>query len=170
MTEHVRVKIVSRTVDADPETLKQRQDIVERLRDLGQLDGDGDIDRTTARWFARFGEVEVPLDAFEVQPPELGRKALVSLLIAADSVQVGDVEAAAPQVQPVEEKQVVSTWGAPGMPDPRENIPGWKPEHDHTVARWTCGCDPVLLGIADAAAKTGNIDLQVMGNTAGRLA
>lgn len=34
-------------------------------------------------------------------------------------------------------------------------------EHDHTLARWTCGCDPMLTGIMEAAVSTGNIAVTV---------
>jgi hypothetical protein len=49
----------------------------------------------------------------------------VSLLIPADSVQVGSPTA---PPQPAEEKPQVSVWGSADLPDPREKIPGWKPE------------------------------------------
>jgi hypothetical protein len=37
--------------------------------------------------------------------------------------------------------------------------------HDHTGDRWTCGCDPWLLGIQAAAAAMGNIKIAVVAPT-----
>jgi hypothetical protein len=34
-------------------------------------------------------------------------------------------------------------------------------EHDHTLAKWTCGCDPTLVGLMEAAKETGNIAITV---------
>lgn len=34
--------------------------------------------------------------------------------------------------------------------------------HDHTLAKWTCGCDPILVGLLDAARHTGNIDVVII--------
>lgn len=33
---------------------------------------------------------------------------------------------------------------------------------DHTLQRWTCGCDPMLEGLKLAAEQTGNIDAVVV--------
>lgn len=174
MHDAVRVELVPLMVDTDDRTRDARQDVVDRLGDLGQIDpAKGHIpDRMRQGWKARIAGAEFPVVTFSVEPGGDGGSALVSLLIPADSVQVGDPStgAAAPQVPAaVEEKPSLQVWGAPCGPDPRESIPGWapekhasEPEHDHELKKWTCGCDPVLLGIQAAAAKTGNIDLRVV--------
>ncbi|WP_433730985.1 hypothetical protein ACQP2Y_21525 [Actinoplanes sp. CA-051413] len=195
MSNPVRIELVPRTVDADDQTREDRTDAAERLVNLGLLDSTNNGrpgDTVTAGWTARINGVDVPAVTFSLEPVQAGLPVLVSLLIPADSVQVGDPSTGTtpPQARPaVEEKPTVHVWGSSGKPDPRESIPGWKPEptptawasgtaapfggppasaqaaadgHDHTLKRWTCGCDPVLLGIQDAAAKTGNIDLRVI--------
>jgi hypothetical protein len=180
MHDAVRVELVPLMVPTDDGTRAARQNVVDRLADLGQIDpATGEIpDRMRQGWKARINGAEFPVVTFSVEPGGEGGNALVSLLIPADAVQVGDPSTgvAPPQVRPaVEEKPAVSTWGAKTA-DPRESIPGWKPEsslgaqvaenaalvHDHALRNWTCGCDPVLLGIQDAAAKTGNVDLRVV--------
>ncbi len=73
---------------------------------------------------ARINGVEVPIVTYGVEPQEQDGTTLVSLLIPADSVQIGE-----PQVHVAEpEKTVRSSWGAPGTLDPRESIPGWQSE------------------------------------------
>ena len=34
--------------------------------------------------------------------------------------------------------------------------------HDHTLAKWKCGCDPVFIGLLEAAKRTGNIDIVII--------
>lgn len=134
MDQYVRVELVRRTIPADEETLQRRADIVERMRSMGHLD-EGDEGRVSETmdggWVARIDGVEVPVVTYSVEPAAEGVKALVSLLVAADSVQVGDPSTGtgAPPVRPAasEQKPPLSTWGAQGKPDPREGIPGWRP-------------------------------------------
>lgn len=33
--------------------------------------------------------------------------------------------------------------------------------YDHTLSRWTCGCDPMLAGLAEAGEMTSNIAVTV---------
>lgn len=35
-------------------------------------------------------------------------------------------------------------------------------EHDHTLQRWTCGCDPMLEGLKLAAEQSGNIEIRTL--------
>jgi hypothetical protein len=55
-------------------------------------------------------------------------KVMVSLIVAADSLQIG-----IPPRQPVQAERrnqpPVTTWGDPNAPDPRSNVPGWVPAH-----------------------------------------
>jgi hypothetical protein len=146
----IRLEIVPRTAEADPETIAYRADTVERLRDLGQLDGTGEVSTTVTAttWSLRFGAVEIPLEAFEVRPPEEGGRSMVSVVIAADSVQVG---AAADSPVALPQPEAPPVWGAPGRPDPREGIPGWTPEA-------AAGQEPVVLderpaGVAEGRAR-----------------
>lgn len=178
----LRVEITPVVVDADPETLNSRRNIVQRLENLGQLTAaDGHINpKTTAGWQATVnGGGPILLEAYAVEPADDGR-VLVSLVVPADTVSVGRSPASTP-APAAAKKPTVGVWGASGLPDPREKIPGWTPKsstdkHDHTLTMWTCGCDPVLLGIQEAATKTGNIDLTVaslgeqVARNAGRLA
>lgn len=157
MQDAVRVEIVPRTVEAD----LSDPTVVEAERDLDEARATGNVPDTSDAqdayvralraatktvWVARFGAVDVPLETFDVQPATEGGKALVSLLISADAVQVGGppTGAASPQVHPatLERKPAVSMWGA-AKTDPRANIPGWTPE---------------------------SLSSQVAGNAAGRLA
>jgi hypothetical protein len=127
---------------------------------------------------ARVNGAEFPIFGYEIASAEDGR-VLATLVVEAASLSIGDPSqgTAAPVVRPAApEKPTKGTWGRPG-PDPREGIPGWTPEsslgeqvaqnaqpqHDHTVAQWSCGCDPMLVGLQQAAAQTRNIDLRVMG-------
>lgn len=133
MHDAVRVELVPLMVDTDDRTRDARQDVVDRLGDLGQIDpAKGQIpDRMQQGWKARIAGAEFPVVTYSVEPGGEGGSALVSLLVSAGSVQVGDPSTGAvpPQVRPaVEEKPTVPVWGAPGKPDPREAIPGWSPE------------------------------------------
>jgi hypothetical protein len=133
MHDAVRVELVPLMVPTDDQTREARQNVVDRLADLGQIDpATGEIpDRMRQGWKARINGAEFPVVTFSVEPGGEGGNALVSLLIPADAVQVGDPStgAAPPQVRPaVEEKPTVQVWGSGGTPDPRESIPGWSPE------------------------------------------
>lgn len=180
----IRVEITPVVVDADPDTLTQRANVVRRLGELGHIDATtGAVSTTmTAGWQATVNGTAMPLDAFAVEPDEDGR-VLVTLVVAADEVSVRRSPAAppAPAAAPETPKSRRRVWGEPGTADPREGIPGWNPEqtaqasperlepagsltqvHDHSLAEWTCGCDPYLVGIEEAAAATGNINLRLV--------
>lgn len=91
----------------------------------------GESDSTTDRqfdgWTARIGDAEFPIRDFELGADEAGQP-MVSLVLAADSVQVGAPPAtvAVPQVRLA--APTVARWGGGTHPDPREGIPGWAPE------------------------------------------
>lgn len=128
MHEHIRVDLIPRMVPVDDTTHAQREQVVQRLADLGHIDpATGTIpDQVQDGWLARVGGVEFPVVTYGVEPAEEGGRALVSLLIPADALSIGDpaVEEVRPTAEPV--KPAPSSWGAPG-PDPRVGIPGWEP-------------------------------------------
>lgn len=127
MNSIVRVELVRRQVPADPATVEGRAALVDRMRNLGQLDteADGQVCDTETAWFARIGGGEFPLVTHGME--NVDGRILVSLVVEADSLHVGD-PAEAPKAPPVEDKPPVQVWGSAGKPDPREGIPGWKPE------------------------------------------
>lgn len=60
-------------------------------------------------------------------------RAMLSLILPVDSVHVGEVPGTTAQVRTNDEQQAARTvWGKPGA-DPREQIPGWKPEGNQPV-------------------------------------
>ena len=139
----VKIEIVPRTVTPDPDPL----DVASAKLDIQNARRAGDADAIRAaqlayvdvldvepavQWFAVVNGTEVPLAAFDVQPPAEGsRQALVSLLVPVDHVHVGPpvTEPVSAPVVRAESEPKVSTWGDPSVPDPRESIPGWsKPD------------------------------------------
>lgn len=85
----------------------------------------------TDSWLARINGVTVPVLAYGLEQPETGARPMVSLVLAADSVRVGDpsIGEVIAKVRPAApEPKTLSTWGASGRPDPREGIPGWTSE------------------------------------------
>jgi hypothetical protein len=138
VTEHVKVEITRRVVPADEATLARRAEVVERMRLLGHLDADaeGSVgELMDGGWTAQINGVVFPVVTYGVEPGGEGSIALVSLLIPASAVSIVG-HAATPTTTPPpvppaapEAKPVMSTWGAKA-PDPRESIPGWKPEPD----------------------------------------
>lgn len=132
MSEQVRVELIPRMVPVDGDVYAERAETVQRMADLGQIDpSTGAIpDLMQDGWLARINGVEFPVVTYGVEPAEQGVKALVSLLVPADSLQVGGPSTAVqePQVRPAAppRNERASSWGAPG-PDPREGIPGWTP-------------------------------------------
>lgn len=125
MNEHVRIELIPRLSPIDDATRAQRERAVESLANLGHLDpAEGEIaDTVQDGWLARINGTLVPVSDFGIGPIEGRGQALVSLLIPADSVSIG-VQPSAQQPATPEPR---STWGAPGKPDPREGIAGWKP-------------------------------------------
>jgi hypothetical protein len=138
MEQHVRVELIPRMVPVDEVTQAERAETVQHLAKLGQIDpSQGQIaDQMQDGWLARINGVEFPVSDYGVGPIEGSTQALVSLLVPADSLQVGEPSTAVqePQVRPaVPEPKRASSWGAPG-PDPREGIPGWPPTLGEQVA------------------------------------
>ena len=136
MTEHVKVEITPVVVDADPEMLTRRADVVRRLAELGHIDAcTGEVSSTmTAGWQATANGAAMPLDAFAVQPDDDGR-VLVTLMVAADEVSVrrSPTVSPAPAVPAEKAKNQRAVWGQSG-PDPREGLPGWAPEQSEVPA------------------------------------
>jgi hypothetical protein len=137
MEQHVRVELIPRMIPVDEATQAERAETVQRLAELGQIDpSQGQIaDLMQDGWLARINGAEFPVVTYGAQPAEVGAKTLVSLLVPADSLQVGDPSTGVqePQVRPaVPEPKKASSWGALGL-DPREGIPGWTPPTDEPV-------------------------------------
>lgn len=74
-------------------------------------------------YLARINGVEFPIvdAAFQTE----GGKPLLSLVLAPDSLSIGESSIAAP---PQPKPSAVSSWGDGSVPDPRASIPGWQPE------------------------------------------
>jgi hypothetical protein len=81
-------------------------------------------------WLARINGVEVDLLAYGVEQAPDGSPVL-SIAFTPGSLAIGDpsLGGAQPELRPATpETTQLSSWGAPGQRDPRENIPGWEPE------------------------------------------
>lgn len=111
---------------------------------------------------AKVNGVEIPVVTYGVEPAEGDGQALVSLLIPADSVSIGDPSTGAgqPQVRPSapEPKNArVGVWGDPAKPDPRANFPGRQPEtlgqqvaeNAEMRVSFKSSGDPILAGLRD---------------------
>ena len=76
---------------------------------------------------AKVDGINLDIAGYIADPGEDG-KVMVSLIVAADSLQIG-----IPPRQPVQadrrNQAPVTTWGDPSVPDPRSNVPGWSPAH-----------------------------------------
>ncbi len=77
-------------------------------------------------WLARVGNsVQFRVESYILEPDGDGGTQ-VNLVVAADRVTVGD-----PHTRTSEpdrrNRPPMGTWGAPGVPDPREQISGWTP-------------------------------------------
>lgn len=132
MQNTIRVEVVPTTVPADDEAVERAQRGLEAARISGSTteieqaqNRYSEAQRGRTCWTARIGGAEFPVEAFGVEPADNGGM-LVSMVVAADSVSIGDPSSgsAAPEVRPV--APVRRGWGAPG-PDPRAGIPGWTP-------------------------------------------
>jgi len=77
-------------------------------------------------WHLQLGDEQVPLVGFQIEQTE-GSKVAVSLTALVDSVHLGDnsTNSPAPDMRPSTPQP--RTWGS-AAPDPREHIPGWRPE------------------------------------------
>jgi hypothetical protein len=131
MQDAIRVEFVPRTVPADDSTIAHRENVMQRMQNLGHIDpADGEVNATETGWSARINGTEFPVLDFSLQKLDDGKVA-VSLVAIADSVQAGDpsLSTATPRVPAAlpEEKPKRGRWGQP-RPDPREGIPGWTPE------------------------------------------
>lgn len=161
MNNPSRVEFVTRTVTATHETIARRRDVIQRLDDLDQVDASaGEVNTTDQEWVARIGGTEMPVLDWSVQKLDDGRVA-VSLVAIVDAVAAGDLypEVITAPLQNDDSDQDRSDERDRLIAD-RLNF-AEQAQHDHTLERWTCGCNPVLLGI-QAAAKTGNIDVRVV--------
>lgn len=76
-------------------------------------------------WAAHIGEQSFPIVDFAVQYDPEFRAPMLSLVLAPDSLSIGEPPATPPQ-RPG--KPSVSSWGDGKQPDPRESIPGWQSE------------------------------------------
>lgn len=138
MQNPVRVEVVPTALPADDKA------VANALRELETARGSGSVteidvteierlqnrysaaQRLRTGWMARIAGAEFRVEAFGVEPAADGGRAMVSLLVAADSVSIGDPSRGGdtPAVRSaVPERR---GWGAPG-PDPRAGIPGWQP-------------------------------------------
>jgi hypothetical protein len=133
MDKHVRVEIVPRTVDADEGTRAGRGETVEKLANLGLVEdpASGEVGgQATVGYTVTVGASVLEVAGYAVEPGDDGR-AVVSLLLSADAVQIGTVPAqAAPQpttvAAPAKDARR-AVWGQANTPDPRVDIPGWSP-------------------------------------------
>ena len=80
----------------------------------------------TGGYTATVNGAPIKVDAYAAEPDGQGR-ILVSLVVAADQLSIGIPPARHAEPQPERRNQPISTWGAPGQPDPRANIPDWTP-------------------------------------------
>jgi len=169
MNSPSRVELVRVEESADPRTVADRESTVQRLAELGHIDpAAGEVNTVSAgSWQARInGGTPIEVQDFAVSPDGEGGVVL-NLVMPVDALTIGDASLGqeAPNVRPAVPAQPISMWGGIPQPDGLGSQVAANAEqntHDHTLKRWTCGCDPVLLGIQDAAAKTGNIDLRVV--------
>jgi hypothetical protein len=96
--------------------------------DPGHGPSQGSIpDAVQQGWLARIGGAEFPVLTYGVEPAEFGGTALVTLVVAADAVSVGDQALGAPAAAKSVPEKKRGSWGDK-VPDPREGIAGWAPE------------------------------------------
>jgi hypothetical protein len=69
----------------------------------------------------------IPIASYVAEPDDNGR-VMVSLIVAADTLQIG-VQPARRDMEQTRQlnKPPASTWGDRTKPDPRAHIPGWQP-------------------------------------------
>lgn len=130
MQNPVRVVLVPTEVPADPQTQHDRQSAVDRLAKLGMVDDPtaGELNPSMRGWLARLDNAEFPVSDFAVQ--HVDGEVVLSLVFTVGSLSVGDPSTGGeqPQVRTSAPEKPVASWGTPGRPDPREGIPGWKPD------------------------------------------
>jgi hypothetical protein len=160
MHNHVKVEFLPSRIPASDDTIARRTEVGQGLDNLGHIDATaGDINTTEVRWVARIGGAEMEALDFSIQKLDDGRVA-VSLVAVVDAVSIGDENAAVMTAVPVDEEEDAE--------ETRRRVVEERlafadqATHDHTLDRWTCGCDPVLTGIQDAARATGRINVTTM--------
>lgn len=107
MQNSLRLEFVRCTVQASYETVARRTDTVQRLNNLGHIDGpSGEVNTTEAGWLARVnGLVEFAVLDFNLQQTDDGKVA-VSLIAVADAVSIGlPPGGKSPEAQPSEEQR-----------------------------------------------------------------
>lgn len=112
----IHVDLTSTQVSADQETQDRRANVVQRLADLGQIDpARGEVNTKVTAWSATIGGVAFPLAGCAVELEQDGR-ALVTLVVAADSVSVGRSSAAV-SAPATKSRPHRSYWGDPTVTD-----------------------------------------------------
>ena len=128
MNNDVRVELVRVQRPADPATVSQRVDLVERMEGMGMVDAStGEVNTGTTAWLARVNGVEFEVLDFALQQGDEAPVLNLVFPVAALSVNDG-APTTVSSPQHVDPPKPGSTWGAEGKPDPREAIPGWAPE------------------------------------------
>lgn len=128
MNNLVHVELVPIQVPADPQP---RPDSAGQTTNRPTVPDAGEISPDVTVWMARINGVEVPVDGYAVEHL-YGPQVTVSLVISADSLSIGDpsLSSKAPHVRAAAQEKPKNErrpWGS-GGPDPREGIPGWRPE------------------------------------------
>jgi hypothetical protein len=144
MESHLRVEIVPRTKPVTEEKKAQLLkalnfsaaslqeantsgnwlDIQQAEVDYSKAQGAYAVEVEQEGYLARVNGAELPLTDFAVQyDPESGAP-MLSLILAPDSLSIGEPPTATPPAPAAK----VSSWGDASQPDPRESIPGWQPE------------------------------------------
>jgi hypothetical protein len=162
MNSPVKVEFLTRTVPASDRTVAGRREVVQGLDELGHVEASvGEVNTTEREWIARIGGTDLPLLDWSVQKLDDGKVA-VSLVAVVDAVTAGDPKLTQTQPVGLDENDAEEHAEARNRMVMDRLEFAERAQHDHTLTKWTCGCDPVLLGIQDAMAKTGNIDLRVV--------
>lgn len=147
MDSHLRVEIVPRIVPVGEEEEARRESAVAaalQSLNLERMSGsvpaiaaaqdaysaaqaDLAVDAVQDGYLVRLGGAEIPAVAYDLQVADSGAP-LVSLVLAPDSLAIGDPPTAQqpPQAPPVAPQ--IASWGDGSIPDPRAGIPGWQPE------------------------------------------
>lgn len=146
MESHLRVEIVPRIVPlGEDEKARREAAVTAALQSLNLERMSGSIPAISATqdaysaaqadlavdaiqdgYLVRLGGAEIPAVAYDLQVADSGAP-LVSLVLAPDSLSIGEPPASAPPL-PQPQPAAVSHWGDGSVPDPRASIPGWLPE------------------------------------------
>lgn len=84
------------------------------------------VPRTPSGYLARVNDAEFPILGLAMLQSEGGM--VISLVLAPDSVRIGERSASEPAPETSPAGPPVRAWGDPAHSDPREGIPGWTPE------------------------------------------